>query len=210
MPIERELKFSLLDPPPAGSELVAAFRGSAFALEERGTHSQIDHYYDDDGGSLRRAGLALRRRQRDGSIVAALKTQGRVEGAVHEREELEAPVVDGRWPTPIAYALEERLGAGVADTVTPRIELTTVRTEYAALEGGRRVASVVFDDVEARYPGSDRSAHFREAEIEASPGIRLQTLEALADRLERIVTLTPSGATKLQRAELVLLLGEGL
>jgi triphosphatase len=210
MRIERELKFSLLDPPPGALELESAFRGSAFALVPGGTHTHVDRYYDDPRGSLARSNLALRRRRSGTSEVAAVKAQGTVAGAAHEREELEAPVEGDRWPAIILARVGEQVDVGSGDALRPRFELATERTSYGVRHDGRVVATLAFDEVEARYPGSERSALFREAEIEAADGTPLETLQAVAERLERLVTLTPSGVTKLQRAEAVLLLGAEL
>jgi triphosphatase len=211
MTIERELKFSLLDPPPAAEELESAFRGSPFALQAAGTRAHHDLYYDDPSGTLAAAGLALRRRRSGTREVATLKTLGTVSGAAHEREEVEWPVEsDGAWPEPILARLARHLGDGAPDALRPRLEIDTVRAVFDVRQDGRRLATLCFDDVEARYPGSDRSALFREAEIEADGDTPLGTLEAVAERLERIVALSPSGVTKLQRAEAVLLLGADL
>jgi inorganic triphosphatase YgiF len=224
MPIERELKFSLLDPPPAAEELAIAFSGSSYALRALGSRTHHDLYYDDDG-ALARAGLALRRRSsgaptgapRPGgghpggaTETAALKTQGMVADALHEREEIEGPVEEGRWPSAILGELALRLGAGHAERLRPTIEFTTLRTSYAVHEGGRRVATLAFDEVAARYPSDERSAHFREAELEAEGDVPVATLQRIADRLEGVVALAPSGVTKLQRAEAVLVLAAGL
>lgn len=210
MPIERELKFSLLDPPPGALELESAFRGSPFALVPGGTHTHVDRYYDDERGSLARSHLALRRRSSGASEVAALKTRGTVSGAAHEREELEAPVEGDRWPAGILARVREQVDVADGDALRPRFELATERTSYGVRHEGALVATLAFDEVEARYPDSERSALFREAEIEAADGTSLQTLQAIAERLERLVTLTPSAVTKLQRAEAVLLLGAAL
>jgi inorganic triphosphatase YgiF len=210
MPQERELKYSLQDPPPPDDEVVSAFRGSPFALGEAVTRMHHDRYYDDAHGTLGRAGLALRRRRAGAAEVAALKTQGTVSGAAHERDELEGSVVEGAWPAAILARLAPHLGDAGASLLRVRFEIDTVRTSFEVRSEDRRVATLCFDDVEARYPGSDLSALFREAEIEAGGDTPVETLQAIAQRLERIVTLTPSGVTKLQRAEAVLLLGAGL
>jgi inorganic triphosphatase YgiF len=210
MPQERELKYSLQDSPPPDDEVVSAFRGSPFALGDAVTRTHHDRYYDDALGTLGRAGLALRRRRGDAAEVAALKTQGTVAGAAHERDELEGSVVDGAWPAAILARLAPHLGNGGPAELRVRFEIDTTRTSFEVRSGDRRVATLCFDDVEARYPGSERSALFREAEIEALGDTPLETLQAIAERLERLVTLTPSGVTKLQRAEAVLLLGAAL
>jgi triphosphatase len=211
MALERELKFSLLDAPPPAEELRAALLGTPFALEALGTHLQHDRYVDDAGGTLRRAGLALRRRRRGAAEGAALKRLGTVDGALHERDELEATIPpSGAWPSVIVEALAEAVGGDVLAGARTVVELDTERTAYAVTQGGRRVALLVFDDVTARHPGSERSAHFREAELEAIGEVALETLLDLAGRFADVVVLTPSSVTKLQRAEAVLSVGDAL
>ncbi len=204
---ERELKFSLLDPPPDDALLVDAFRGSGFALEPRGTRRQRDEYLDTPEGALRAAGVALRRREVDGVRLATLKTLGRVSGPYHERDELELPLpADGGWPATL-LARAAQFAPFDPAALTPQVLLHTARRVFAVRDQGAPVAELCFDDVSARAPGEAREALFLEAELEAAPGVPQAQLEAIVARLERVVALTPSGVTKLQRAEALLALG---
>ena len=208
---ERELKFSLLDPPPADEVLVDAFRGSGFELTPCGVRRQLDAYVDSDDGLLRRAGVALRRRSVDGARFATLKTLGSTDGALHERDELELPLEPGGdWPAELLAHLSAATGVDAA-SLTPRLHtlllLRTDRAVFAVRRAGQQVAELCFDEVSARAPDAEREALFREAELEAAPGVPHEVLEAIAARLERAVTLTPSGVHKLQRAEALLALG---
>jgi hypothetical protein len=72
---------------------------------------------------------------------------------------------------------------------------------------GRPVALLAFDEVRARRPGGDREALFAEAEIEALDDVDEAVLVSAAEVVERLVRLTPSAVTKLQRAEALLVLG---
>lgn len=208
---ERELKFSLLDRPPADDVVVDAFRGSGFEVAPRGLRRQLDAYVDTDDGALRRAGVALRRRQVDGARFATLKTLGSSDGALHERDEIELPLAAGSdWPDGVLTHLEQVLGERAAEVVAALRTLLLLRTERRVFEvrqGERQVAELCFDDVAASAPDSEREALFREAELEAVSGVGVEVLDAIAARLERAVTLTPSGVHKLQRAEALLSLG---
>jgi triphosphatase len=207
---ERELKFSLLDPPPDDAMLVDAFRGSGYALEPHGERLQRDAYVDTPDFALRRAGVALRRRETESGRWATLKTLGLIHGAYHERDELELPLAaDGAWPPPL---LAHLAGLARVDPVTlaPRMLVETRRRAFELRRGGERVAELCLDEVSARTPGSPRQALFREAELEAAPGASAAQLEAIAERLARALTLTPCGVTKLQRAEALLALGAAL
>jgi len=210
MSLEREFKFSLLDAAPADEVLVDAFRGSAFALEPRGTRRQLDAYVDTPEGTLRGAGVALRRRQVDGVRVATLKALGRVAGALHEREELEAPLPPGAdWPTAVLARLRELVDVEPRRLRT-QLMIRTDRRVFDVRRGDAVVAELCFDEVSARAPDEEREALFREAEIEAAAGSDVALLEAVVERAARAVTLTPSGVTKLERAEALLSLGSVL
>jgi len=204
---ERELKFSLLDPPPADDVLVDAFRGSGYALDPRVSERLLDVYVDTVDFALRAAGIALRRRDISGRRVATLKTIGRVRGPYHERAELELPLEPhGAWPAALLTLLA-RLVPVSPTKLMAQLELRTERRTFAVQRDAGMVALLAFDEVAARAPGGEREALFREAELEAMAGTLLSDLEAIAERLERVLPLTPSGVTKLQRAEALLSLG---
>lgn len=207
---ERELKYSMLDPPPADAVLVDAFRGSGYALTPRGTRVQRDTYVDTPDRALRAAGVALRRRDVGSEPLATLKRLGRVDGPYHERDELELPLgPDGAWPAPLLARLAQLAQFAPADPrlLTAQVIVDTERRVYALSRGDTPVAELCFDDVSASAPDAEREALFREAELEAAPGVMLAQLTTIAERLERVVTLTPSSVTKLQRAEALLALG---
>ncbi len=204
MPAERELKFSLVDPPPPDAELRAAAAGGPFAFVLQGTAVHVDHYYDDDAGALAAAGVVLRRRTGAGTTLAALKTLGTVVGALHVRDEVEAPMEGDDWPVPVARRLAEHVALW---QLRPRVELTTERTTYRVVYEGRPVALLAFDEVRARTPGAEREALFTEAELEALGDVSEAVLAGAAEVIERVVRLTPSGVTKLQRAAALLALG---
>ena len=210
MDLERELKFSLLDPPPAETVLVDAFRGSGYVLEPRGSRRQRDTYVDTPDLALRAAGVALRRRDLGGEQRATLKTLGRVRGPYHERDELELPLApDGAWPPALLERLA-RLAPVDPQALTAQVLVHTERSVYAVCQGATVVAELCFDDVSARAAGAEREALFREAELEAAPGVAPSLLATIAARLERVVDLTPSSVTKLQRAEALLALSAAL
>ncbi|MEJ2288912.1 MAG: CYTH domain-containing protein, partial [Deinococcales bacterium] len=103
MPVERELKFSVLDAyVPSLSELRAALAPTPFEAEAAPVQELHDRYYDDDAGSLRSAGLALRRRRLGGKAWAGLKAAGSTDDGLHERDEWEVPMsgsgADAGWP----------------------------------------------------------------------------------------------------------------
>jgi inorganic triphosphatase YgiF len=204
MAAERELKFSLVDPPPPEPELLAVAGRGPYAFVPQGTAVHVDRYYDDDAGALAAAGVALRRREGAGGALAAVKTLGTVVGALHVREEVEAPMAGEDWPVPVARRLAEHVALW---QLRPRVEVATERTTYRVVHEGRLVALLAFDEVRARRPGGEREALFAEAELEALGDVADAVLVGAAELVERLVRLTPSAVTKLQRAEALLALG---
>ncbi len=213
-PVERELKYSLVDPPPAPAVVVALGHPGPYAFVEAGAGVHRDRYYDGAAGQLRRAGWALRQRRAlapgagdEPAVVATLKGAGRVNGALHEREEFEAPMEGRAWPLPIA----RRVTAHVAlRDLRPQLTLEVDRTSYRVTFEGRAVASLSFDRVTVRLPGGDRSAHFDEVEIEALGERGTGALQGIVDLLDPLARLTPSSVTKLERAAALLALGASL
>ncbi len=204
MPAERELKFSLVDPAPPEAELLAVAAPGPYAFVPQGTAVHVDRYYDDDAGALATAGVALRRREAADGTLAALKTLGTVVGALHVRDEVEAPMEGDDWPTPVARRLAEHVALW---QLRPRVEVATERTTYRVVFEGRPVALLAFDEVRARRPGGEREALFAEAELEALGEVDEAVLVGAAEVVEQLVRLTPSAVTKLQRAEALLVLG---
>ena len=204
MPVERELKFSLQEDFPSFEELAEVFRASGYTLTSQGTLQQHDRYYDDEDRTLKRRGLALRRRSVEGKVLATLKRQGEVAGALHERLELELPFTGDRWPGPVIRPVST-----LTDPANLRImlELNTQRVGYSVAQNGAALALLTFDDVSASYPRSEQSVHFTEAEVEALGDTDAETLQGVADLVDGVVRLTPNAVNKLERAEALLSLG---
>lgn len=208
MPLERELKFSVLDASvPSLDEVRAALAPTPFEVEPAPVQELHDRYFDDDAGRLRSAGLALRRRRVGGNSWAGLKAAGSFDDGLHERDELEIPVTDtgddAGWPE----ALLQRL-AGLVEigALEPRLELETTRVPFRVLRDGEAIAELGFDAVAAREPGAERSAFFDEVEIEARGGATRADLEQIAEAVDGLVKLTPNPVNKLERAAALLLL----
>lgn len=215
--METEAKYSLMtDHVPAAVELEAALAGQGLTSGpvQRVVHK--DRYYDDARMSLSRAGFALRRRMADGQLLGTLKTLGRVEGAVHRRDEIEEPIPDSSdpweaWPAAIAEQLRT-----VTDPRALRgtVELVVERVMFEIRRAGVAVAVASFDDVSARRPSGQRSVHWNELEIEivgdSGAADEADVLERTAVALGELVALVPSSQTKLERAQALLLLGAAL
>lgn len=216
--IERELKYSLVDAPPATAEVEALGRGGPYAFVALGRAIHVDTYFDDDAGALAASGWALRTRRtlpdRNAAArpagaarpptLATLKAAGRVEAGLHEREEIEAPMHGGDWPP----AVVARLAAFVEPwAMRPRLSLEVDRARYRVTHEGRPLATLAIDRVTARLPYGERTAHFDEVEIEALGEADDAALRGAATLLDALLRLTPSSVSKLERAAAVLALG---
>jgi inorganic triphosphatase YgiF len=203
MPTELELKFSLIDDVPTAEELQIIFKQAGYELISRGTQKHFDIYFDNTKNSLRKAGIALRKRRASGKVLATLKAKANVSGGLHEREEIEKEMFGSSWPDEIF----ERVGA-VTDPfyMTEKLELTNIRTRYLVKRKGQELAILSFDVVTANYPGVFDTTTFEEVEIEAIGNVNEQALRSIADVLDRLIKLTPNSVNKLERAEALLTL----
>ncbi len=205
MATERELKFSTLGKRwPTFEELEEVLTAGNYQLRPEGLRQHRDRYFDDATDSLKRAGVALRRRTGTGERLATLKTRGQVDGASHVRDELELPLRGSAWPEPIVARLD-----GLADLTALRshVTLETERERFVVAHNDLDLAVLSFDDVRANRPGSDRWAHFREIEIEAIDETTDDELTSIAELLTGATHLTLNSSTKLERAEALLELG---
>lgn len=212
---ERELKFSRSDQHvPSAAELAPALEAEGLSLGAASRVVHEDRYYDDARLSLSRAGLALRQRMAQGRVLAALKEAGRVQGALHRRDELELPVPeDATAQDPWPEAIAERIRT-VTDprSLKPLFRLRTERVRFPVLQGETPVAELAFDAVEARRTHGERSAHFDELEVEAAGEEEIEgddPLERIARALETLMPLVPSSHTKLERARALLMIDVG-
>jgi inorganic triphosphatase YgiF len=201
VPTERELKFSLIDDVPSQEELRVVFKQAGFELVSQGTQKHFDVYFDDAEGSLRRAGIALRKRRAGGKALATLKANAKVSGELHEREELEELMLGNAWPDEIFKRVQEVIDPW---NVKERLELDTKRSRYLVRRKGHDLAILSFDAVTANYPKVSDNASFEEVEIEALNDSSEQTLREIAEVLEQLIKLTPNSVNKLERAEALL------
>ncbi len=204
MPLERELKFSLLEAFPSPEELAPVFAAAGYNLSDAETVEQRDRYYDDAARTLNGYGLALRKRKVSGRTLATLKRPGSVSGALHERDEIEVPFNGEDWPSAVFRPVSTLVDPAA---LRSQVDLTTVRTNYRVARGGKNLATLSFDAVSAEYPGGAQSVHFSEAEIEALGDTSADELQKIAEIVDTVVRLTPNAGDKLTRAEALLSLG---
>jgi inorganic triphosphatase YgiF len=190
-----------VDDVPDTEDLQAGFKQAGYELLSRGTQKHFDVYFDDAKESLRKAGIALRKRRVGGKAFATLKAKAKVSGELHEREELEELMLGSAWPDEIFKQIQT-----VTDpwALKERLELSNIRTRYIVKRKGNDLAILSFDAVTANYPGVFDTTSFEEVEIEAVGNTGEKELRELAEVLTPLVKLTPNSVTKLERAEALL------
>lgn len=199
---ERELKL-LVDPQLTALALDLLIEEARVTVLTRETRVQADRYFDSRALALAASGAALRIRQHDETAKICWKGHGRVDGALHEREEIEVA-----WPV----GAEPRRAAELPDSLRDRVEPFTLREKLrpvltlattrflrrCASADGRETFEIVLDEVVAVAENGARH-EFREVEIEGDlpeggEGRRFQ------DTLVRRAGAQPSPNSKLERA----------
>ena len=197
---ERELKLSAPDALDEGT-LLSAVRDAGFEPGEGAKRRQRDRYLDTPGLDLARHGVALRRRDADGTARLCAKDPGGPgPGGVWSRLEHEAEVPQSA-PLParaaeLPEALRHRIepfswGRSLQEVVRLETE-RTLHAVHAPLAGVK--AELALDRVRLEGAGG-----FTEIEIELGQGPS-EPFEALAEALRARLGLVPSPADKLARA----------
>jgi CHAD domain-containing protein/adenylate cyclase class IV len=200
-PMEVELKFRMTD-AATGERLLAGDELGGFrALGPAETARVEDRYVDTPDGALATAGYAGRIRTDERGTVITLKGLRRVDngGAIHRREELEGPAVEGEaagsWPESAARDAVVKLAGDAALGEIARIRQTRHRRQYGR-DGA--VVEVSVDDVSV-LAGGDVVERFAELELELREGDEA-VLEPLVDLMHEIEELVPAQTSKLERA----------
>jgi CHAD domain-containing protein/uncharacterized protein YjbK len=198
--VEIEAKYAISDRAVFEALLELRTLGP-YSLRPAGERHVIDHYLDTKDHRLRRAGYACRLREglAEGQWRLTVKGLGKVEGAVHERPELECDVAPrsalADWPEGPAREMVSRLSEG--QPLAELFALRQDRSDRAVEEGDRGVGQLSLDVVEANIAGSGSLGH--ELEIELGPTGSLDDLDALEGEL-RPYNLTPQSMSKFERA----------
>ncbi len=181
------------------------------------THIQ-DTYYDTPDWDLRRRGMSLRVRKRDGATKITLKGQRSQDGAVHTREELEEEL-DAKATASTLMLLghrgviredlvESAIAGGTADPLaalglcglSPTAGVDNTRRLRDVIADRVAVASLSFDDI--RLSCGPRSERQLEIEIEAKTASARSVVEEMARELQRRYrgAIEPARFSKLERA----------
>ncbi len=196
--MEIEAKYTVPD-EAVFEQLLARTALGSYQLRLAQEQHLLDHYLDTAGRSILRGGYACRLRESAGRWRAALKSLGRSEGAVHQREEHEVEASPdaqpSAWPPSSARDLALQLSQG-----QPLIELCVIRqrrTERGVWQGQRHAAYLSLDVTEIVV--GERRVSGRELEIELAPGGAVEDLRALELALGDY-GLLPQPRSKFERA----------
>jgi CHAD domain-containing protein/uncharacterized protein YjbK len=196
--IEVEAKFAIPD-RPAFERLLAAETLAGFDMGPRSIREVTDHYLDTKHWTLRAAGYACRVRERDETRVLTLKSFGKMEQTIKQRDEHEAvldpaaPMADTtQWPAGSAKTLvREAIGERPLGI---RLTLQQVRHAYPLLDGERPVVELSLDKV---LFGEHDPVY--ELEVELLPTGAIAELEGIIKALEEKWTLLSVSLSKFER-----------
>jgi CHAD domain-containing protein len=198
LPVEVELKYdvtdrSSLDPVLDAAEL-AGFAGGDWRelLVE-------DRYVDTPGRAVERAGYAARLRFRGDRTILGLKSLTPAAGALHRREEMEAPVSEGLEPRswPPSDARDLLLGVVGDEPIRERF-LVRQRRRVRLVSAPDGTAEISADEVEIEAEGRSLG-RYSGVEVELRSGDE-QILGRLAAALEATGGVTPSTRSKFEIA----------
>jgi inorganic triphosphatase YgiF len=196
--MEIEAKYTVPD-EAVFEQLLARPALGSYQLRPAQEQLLLDHYLDTAERLILHGGYACRLRESAGRWRAALKSLGRSEGAVHQREEYEVDVPPdaqpSAWPPGPARDLALQLSQG-----RPLIELCVIRqrrAERGVWQGQRHAATLSLDVTE--IVAGERPAFGRELEIELAPGGAVEDLRALEHTLGDY-GLRPQPRSKFERA----------
>ncbi|HEY1011712.1 MAG TPA: CYTH domain-containing protein, partial [Herpetosiphonaceae bacterium] len=196
--MEREAKYRVTQPLKASR--IEALDLAPYALGARAAHDLRDTVLDTAGQALGRSRHTLRIRRDGAETLLTLKAPGKVEGAIHTRQEIELPIASElrdtpeRWPEPIAAPLRELIGA---EPLAPLFRVRNRRRAWDVLRDGRRVAEIAFD--RGRIEAGGRRESFTELEIEIKDDGTDEDLTAIVDLLRAALPLEPEPASKSAR-----------
>ena len=199
--MEIEAKFIIQDTQTYRDLQIMEHLG-VFAISAARVVDMRDTYLDTPDRQLLRSGYACRQREQDGCAVISLKSLHGVEGAIHRREEIEAPLArieipPEQWPDSVA---RQRALASIDPhmQLQPLVHLEQHRLVRDVRHTQRIVAELSLDTVKLARTGDQHVYHGLEIELKGA-GTEYD-LALLLDSLARMPGLTPEPLSKFERA----------
>ncbi|MEJ5312148.1 MAG: CHAD domain-containing protein [Anaerolineae bacterium] len=195
--MEVEAKFIIQD-TQTYQDLQGMERLGGFSISAPRVEDLRDTYLDTPDRSLLRSGYACRQREQDGCAVISLKSLHGAEGAVHRREEVEAPLArieipPEQWPD---SAARQRVLALIDPLMRlqPLLHLEQRRVVRDVLYAQRLVAELSLDTVKSY------GQVYHELEVELKGAGTEYDLAAILEKLAQFPGLKPESRSKFERA----------
>lgn len=192
MEIEAKLTLSA----PTNSEQIEALDWTPYQLGPGHQVQQHDTFFDTPDLALSQTRHAVRLRQGGTTPVVTLKGPGKVEGGVHEREELELPTTGNatdQWPQEIQARLQQLIGA---QPIQPLLEVHNYRRTWVLLRDNQPIGEVALDEGSIIAGGQQEPMH--ELEIELKGGHR-DDLTTLIHVIQQHLPAQPEDRSKFAR-----------
>ncbi|THK40909.1 CYTH domain-containing protein [Methylophaga sp. SB9B] len=153
-------------------------------------------YFDTPQLKLKQQGIALRMRQIDDQWLQTVKTSGKVQDGLHQREEWEHPIMNGEFDLPLLR--QTPLAPIVDDSGSwkqlQRLFFTEFKRDIRLLEASDdTLIELAYDFGEAG--SGDRRAMIHEIELELRHG-SLEVLQQVAERLKTELNLAYNNRSK--------------
>ncbi len=196
--MEVEAKFAItaaLEP-----EQIGALSLSPYTLRSAGVERHSDVLLDTPSRALTGALRALRIRTIGERRILTLKGPNQGAHGVHEREEIEAPLIgplsyDPRdWPPEIG---EQVVALAHGEPLSPLLRLRVERRLWTVRRNSRVVGELALDTGEIIAAGRRAPLHELELELKGT-GARAD-LDTLSDALRKALPLQPESRSKLER-----------
>ena len=195
--IETEWQFDTDDLERVRAWLEAQPEHAPLHFSLRKDAEQVDSYFDTADWRLFFAGCSLRRRRRDDTFEATLKSLDRAtEGPISRREINEASE-DGEIPG-ASGPVSDRVRLIAGRTPLRRLfEVRTRRRSYAVDQAGRRIAQVELDETTIA-PQTGSATTFRRVEVETTEGAPGPDLESFVQAMRYANGLEPTKTSKFE------------
>ena len=196
--MEIEAKFAV--PDQATFERLKSMQQLAgFTLLAGKVKRMHDTFLDTPDRRMGAAGYVCRRREVSGQVVMTIKGGSKIEGAIHQREELEvtlpADVPPQQWPdSPIRDRALLIIGAA---PLAPLFDQHQTRIFRGMMRDEQMIAELTLDDV--TIASGDKTLTYLEMEVELQPDGELADLEAIEASLQAEWGLMPEPRSKFAR-----------
>ncbi|MCB2425912.1 CYTH domain-containing protein [Methylophaga pinxianii] len=168
---------------------------AAMTCEQKQLHLRTE-YFDTPQMKLKQQGIALRMRQIDDQWLQTVKTSGKVQNGLHQREEWEHPIMNSEFDLPLLR--QTPLAPMVDDSGSwkqlQRLFYTEFDRDIYLLEASQDTQIELAYDFGEAVSGNNH-ALIHEVELELRHG-SLDVLQAVAERLKSALQLSYNNRSK--------------